>query len=39
LSDIYLNCSNIKEREEGRGREMIIGWANKRIGKKYERKK
>jgi hypothetical protein len=29
----------MKEREEGRGNKMIIRWANKRIGKEYERKK
>lgn len=31
--------SDIKESEEGKGNKMIIRWANKRIGKEYERKR
>jgi hypothetical protein len=33
------NCFNVKEREEGSGTGMTIGWTIKRMGKKCWRKK
>jgi len=37
LNDIYLNCFNIKEREEARVRGMVIEWTNL-MGNKRSRK-
>jgi hypothetical protein len=31
--NIYLNCFTIKEREEGKGKGMLMGHTNKRNGK------
>jgi hypothetical protein len=34
LNDIYLNCFNIKDKNNIRGREMAIGCTNRRDGKR-----
>jgi hypothetical protein len=39
LNDIHFNSLNVKEREEGRGREMALGRSNDRAWKEiYERR-
>jgi hypothetical protein len=37
LGDSYLNCSDVKKREEGREKELIMWWASKGMGGEFER--